>query len=441
MKLKTADLIVYGLVLIQPIAPVGIFGIANVPSHGHVTSSILLAMFAMMLTALSYGRLAALYPSSGSAYSYVSGAFNPIAGYVVGWAMFLDYLIIPIVSSIYAALTLHRLFVGIPYWLWVSLVLGLAVLLNLGGIPSLARANKALLSVMTLVVAAFLYLGAHFIYSAHGWHGLLSAKPFYDPATFDAHAVMTATSLAALTYIGFDGVTTLAEDAANPRRSVPFATVAVCLLTGLLSALEVYLAQLAWPDYHTYPNNETAFLDVNRLVGGSALFTAMGAVLVVACFGTALTSLAGAARLLAGMARDNVLPARWFAGRPRRNIILLGIVALIGALSLSYEQTAELINYGAFLAFMGVNLACMRVFLPRARNWTQRILVDAFTPLSGFVFCLLIWWTLPRGAKIAGGVWVAAGVLQLIFRRGDITLAAITHSAELPVDRPSRRGV
>ncbi|HMJ60238.1 MAG TPA: amino acid permease, partial [Bryobacteraceae bacterium] len=192
MKLKTADLIVFGLVLIQPIAPVGIFGIANVLSHGHVTSSILFAMVAMMLTALSYGRLAALYPSSGSAYSYVSGAFNPIAGYIVGWAMFLDYLIIPIVSSIYAALTLHRLFQGIPFWLWVSLVIGLAVLLNLGGISSLARANKALLSVMTLVVAAFLYLAAHFLYSAHGWHGLASVKPLYDPATFDLRAVMTA---------------------------------------------------------------------------------------------------------------------------------------------------------------------------------------------------------------------------------------------------------
>jgi putrescine importer len=434
LKLKTADLIIYGLVLIQPIAPVGIFGIANVLSQGHVTASILLAMVAMMLTALSYGRLAALYPSSGSAYSYVSGAFNPIAGYVVGWAMFLDYLIIPIVSSIYAALTLHRLFEGVPFWLWVSLVIGLAVLLNLGGISSLARANKALLAVMTVIIAAFLYLAAHFLYSAHGWHGLISVKPIYDPATFDLHAITTATSLAALTYIGFDGVTTLAEEADNPRRSVPLATVSVCLLTGLLSALEVYLAQLAWPDYRGYPNNETAFLDVTRLVGGPALFTAMGVILVVACFGTALTSLAGAARLLGGMARDNVLPARWFAGHTARNIVFLGVVTLIGALCLSYEQAAELINYGAFLAFMGVNLACMRVFVPRSRKWAQKLLLDTCIPLSGFLFCFLIWWALPRPAKIAGTIWLAAGALQLIFRGG------ITHTAELPMDQPSRRG-
>ncbi|HMJ63610.1 MAG TPA: amino acid permease, partial [Bryobacteraceae bacterium] len=169
-------------------------------------------------------------------------------------------------------------------------------------------------------------------------------------------------------------------------------------------------------------------------VGGPALFTAMGAILVVACFGTALTSLAGAARLLGGMARDNVLPARWFAGRTPRNIVILGVVALIGAVSLSYEQTAELINYGAFLAFMGVNLACMRVFLPRSRNWTQRILLDACVPLSGFLFCFLIWWSLPRSAQIAGGIWLAAGALQIVFRKG------VTHSAELPEDRPSRPG-
>jgi putrescine importer len=134
------------------------------------------------------------------------------------------------------------------------------------------------------------------------------------------------------------------------------------------------------------------------------------------------------------MARDNVLPARWFAGRTKRSIVLLGVVALVGALCLSYEQTAELMNYGAFLAFMGVNLACMRVFLPRSRSWTQRILLDACVPLSGFLFCFLIWWSLPRAAQIAGSIWLAAGALQLVFSRG------ITHSARLPTDRPSRHG-
>jgi putrescine importer len=134
------------------------------------------------------------------------------------------------------------------------------------------------------------------------------------------------------------------------------------------------------------------------------------------------------------MARDNVLPARWFAGRTARNIVLLGVVALIGALSLSYEQTAELINYGAFLAFMGVNLACVRVFLPRSRNWTQKVLLDACVPLAGFLFCFVIWWSLRRAAQIAGSVWLAAGALQLVFRGG------ITRSAELPMDPPSRHG-
>lgn len=421
-KLHTRDLIIYGIVLIQPIAPVGIFGIADNMSKGHVTLAILIAMLAMMITALNYGRLAAVYPSAGSAYTYVGQAFRPVAGFLVGWAMFLDYLVIPVVSIIYPALTLHRLVPGVAFAWWAVLLMAGATALNLKGISSLSRANTILLTVMSVVIVIFIAMSIRFLAHGSGWHGVFSLEPIYNPATFDLRAVLTATSLASLTYIGFDGVTTLAEDVENPRRAVPQATVLVCLLTGLLSALEVYLAQCVWPTYQTFTSQETAFLDVTQRVGGTFLLQAMGAILIVAGFGTALTGQAGAARLLYGMGRDDVLPRKLFGrwdsvrAQPSWNICIVGALGIAGSLLMSYENTAELLNFGAFLAFMGVNLATVRIFWFRRAAGKRSVFLDLVAPLFGFAFCLTIWWSLPSLAKIAGGLWFAIGLFQIAFK-------------------------
>jgi putrescine importer len=402
------DLVVYGVVLIQPIAPVGIFGVALKISNGHATTTILIAMVAMTLTAVSYGRMAALYPSAGSAYTYVGHGFGPYAGFLVGWAMFLDYLIIPVVNVIYGALTIQRLLPEVPFAIWaVALTVGM-IALNLRGVRSLARANTILLAAMCAVVGAFVILAVRYLLHQGGWAGIFSLQPLYNPATFDLRAVMTATSLAALTYIGFDGVTTLAEETRNPRHTVPLATVLVCLITGIFSAVEVYLGQRVWPDYRTFFNLETAFLDVTLRVGGILLFHAMAAVLIVACFGSGLTGLAAAARLLYSMGREDMLPKRVFGrldakrNQPATNIWIIGALALAGSVALSYERSAELINFGAFLAFMGVNLAAIRS--------KPKPVVASVCAGLGFLFCLWIWWSLPLPAKMAGGLWFAAGL-------------------------------
>ncbi len=402
------DLVIYGVVLIQPIAPVGIFGVAMKISKGHAATTILIAMVAMMLTAVSYGRMAALYPSAGSAYTYVGRVFGPYAGFLVGWAMFLDYMIIPVVNVIYGALTIERLVPEVPYAIWaVVFAVGITAL-NLRGVRSLARANTILLATMCVVVGAFVILATRYLFHQGGWTGIFSLQPFYNPATFNLRAVMTATSLAALTYIGFDGVTTMAEETCNPRRTIPLATVLVCLITGAFSAVEVYLGQRVWPDYRTFPNLETAFLDVTLRAGGVLLFQGMAAVLIVACFGTGLAGLAAAARLLYGMGRDDMLPKRIFGrldtkrSQPATNIWIIGALALAGALALSYERSAELINFGAFLAFIGVNLAVIRS--------KPKPLIASMCAGLGFLFCVWIWWSLPQQAKMAGGLWLAAGL-------------------------------
>ena len=412
------DLIFYGIVLIMPIAPVPMFGVAQVLSHGHFVTTILIAMVAMMLTAVSYGRMATLYPTAGSAYTYVGRGLNPHLGFLTGWAMFLDYLIQPLLNGIYGALTIQRFFPFIPYAVLAAIFVGIMTFLNLRGIRATARANIILLTIMCAVIGVFMVLAVRYLFHLQGWPGVFSFQPFYDPKTFNPHVIWTATSYAALTYIGFDGVTTLAEDVENPKRNVMLATVSVCLFTGIVGGLEIYLGQRVWPDYTSFHNTETAFMDVTRRVGGPMLFQALGLVLILATIGAGLTGQVGAARLLFGMGRDNVLPRRLFAyldpkrNTPTRNIWLIGIVAYIGTLFITYEQAGETLNFGAFLAFMGVNLATFWQFgivkrPGRKRQW----FADVVMPLIGFVFCLWIWLGLKLPAKTIGGVWFVAGLI------------------------------
>jgi putrescine importer len=420
------DLVFYGLVLIQPTAPIPLFGVAQKLSNGHTVTTILVAMFAMVITAFSYGRMAAVYPSAGSAYTYVGKAINPHLGFLIGWAMLLDYILQPLLNAIWISVAIHSRYIPkMPYAVAALLVVGLMTLLNLRGIKSSARANKILLVAMCAVIAAFLYLAVRYLFHAQHWAGLFSVQPFYDPETFNAHRIWMATSFAALTYIGFDGITTLSEDVENPKRNVLLATVLVCFLTGLFSGVEVYLGQRVWPNWHSFANLETAFMDVCRRVGGMPLFQAMGAILVLAALGSGLTGGLGAARLLFGMGRDGVLPRRFFGhlhrdtNTPTYNILLIGAIAYAGAVGLNYignayEHAGELLNFGAFLAFMGVNLSTFWQFSVVLRKQRRRrMLGDAILPLIGFAFCALIWWNLNILAKIVGGIWFAMGLAYI----------------------------
>lgn len=179
------------------------------------------------------GLMASLYPSAGSAYTYVGKSLNPYLGFMAGWVMFLDYLIVPIINTVYGSLTLERLVPGVPFLVWVVAFVLAITLLNLRGIRTTARSDEILLAIMCVVIGAFMVLAVRYIFQIRGLSGLFSFRPFYDKSTFHFGAVMTATSFAALTYIGFDGVTTLAEDVKNPRRNMLLAPVLVCLFTGL----------------------------------------------------------------------------------------------------------------------------------------------------------------------------------------------------------------
>ncbi len=414
------DLILYGIILIMPIAPIPLFGLVQRLSDNQSVTAILLAMVAMVLTALSYGRMATVYPSAGSAYVYVGRGLNVYLGFLAGWAMFLDYLLVPLVCTVYGALTLHRIEPRLSYIVWSTVLVAVMTAINLRGIQATSGANLVLFVVMMVVVLSFIIIATRFLLRTQSLPGLFSWQPFYRPESFHLRSISAATSLAALTYGGFDGVSTLSEDARNPRRDILRATVLVCIFTGIFGGLQIYLAQRVWPDYRTFPNLETAFMDVAQKVGGKTLFEAFAVILIIANLGAGMAAQAGLSRLLFGMGRDGVIPRGVFThlspkrATPTYSLLLIAAFTLVGSLLLNYEQVADLINFGAFLAYMGVNAAAIRQFYLQPRpGHSPRLWSDCMLPLLGLLFCAAIWLGLPAHAKLVGSIWFVCGLFYL----------------------------
>jgi putrescine importer len=423
------DLVYYGIILTSPIAAVPLFGEAQVLSHGHAVTTLLVAMVAMSVTAVSFGRMANLYPSSGSVYSYISKALNPHIGFILGWAMFLEYLFQPIQNALYAVLTIHRMAPQIPFALLAALIVGFITLMTVQGIKFTARTNEVLLGFMILVTAVFLVEAFRHVVLHQAIGGLFSLKPLYNPATFDLRALAAGTSFAALVFIGFDGVSILAEEVKNPKRNVLLAAVLVCVFTGLFSGLQVYLAQLVWPDHTTLQNPETAFMDVARIVGGPLLFGAYGIVLLVSSMACGLAGHVGAARLLYSMGRDNVIPKKVFAhlsptrGNPVYNEWIVGVVAYAAVLLIPWERAAEIVTFGALLAFTAVNfVALMSFWFARQAAGNRSFFVDAFVPGFGCVFCFVLLIGLETWTKYAGLIWLGIGFVYAAYTTRMFTL-------------------
>ncbi len=407
------DLILYGLIVIQPTAPMPVYGVMSTRSHGYAVITVLLAMIAMLFTAISYGRMASAYPSAGSAFTYVGRELHPALGYVTGWCMVMDYVLNPLICTILCSKFAMNFFPEIPYALWVVVFVALFTFMNLQGIQTSARINSTLVAAMSVVILLFLAAAARYVHAAPHDGIAFFTRPFYDPKTFSVRAIMGGTSLAVLTYIGFDGISTLSEEAKNPRRNILLATVLVCLLTGILASVQVYAAQLIWPGVQSFPDVDTAFVFVAGRAGGHWLFSIINVTLLVATVGSALGAQLGAARLLYGMGRSSALPRSFFGAIepkkriPRNNVLLVGAVALIGAMILSFERGVELLNFGALLAFMGVNVAALARFYFREshKRWWNLV-----SPMLGFLICMLLWLSLSWRAKALGLAWMVAGI-------------------------------
>jgi putrescine importer len=419
--LGLGGLVLFGISFVTPTAPFPMFGILSSVSRGHMALAYLIALVAMLLTALSYGRMAAAFPEAGSAYTYVRHTLHPMAGFLVGWTMLLDYVLMPLLSVIYMSLTAGHFFPGVPQGLWLVLFALAITAMNLFGLKVTNRANFLMTAIMSVVVIWFVWVAVRALLSGVGEGTVLSLKPFYNPSRFSFAPVISATSIAVFSFLGFDGISTLAEDAHEPRRNIGRATVLVCIITGVLFVLQAYLGQLAWPDYSSYPKTETAFLDVSRLVGGPTLLGAVTFILMVAGVASAVSGQASASRLLYGLGRDRMLPPSFFAyvsakySTPTFSVLTIGLVTLIGGFCLTFQLAAEAVNFGAFIGFMGVNVSVICHYFLGVRprdNYLRNLLL----PLAGFFVCFYIFANLSAIAKWIGVIWCATGLAYLAFR-------------------------
>lgn len=429
--LKLHHLILYGIVLIQPTAPMSIYGVISNAAGGHVVTAILISMVGMLFTAVSYGRMARVYPSAGSAYTYVGKEINALAGYVVGWSMLMDYMLNPIICAVWCSAAAQNILPQIPYAACAVAFVLVFTGLNLRGVQTSGRVNTLMAIGMGVVIVIFLAFAIRYIaVVAHpvGGQWLL---PFYDPQTFATGRLFHGASIAVLTYIGFDGISTMSEEVENPRRNILLATVLTCFVIGILSAVEVYVAQLAWLARVPFAASvvDTAYVHVALRVGGKLLFQMLNATLLVANLGSGIGCQFAAARLLYGMGRENALPRRFFGaisprtGIPRNNVLLLGAVTLIGAFLLTYEAGAELVNFGAFIAFIGVNAAALVHYGFRSQ---EKVGFPTLAPLCGLVVCTFIWFNLNINAKLLGSAWMAVGLMLYAAMRKNLSQRLIS---------------
>jgi putrescine importer len=432
------DLIIIGIVIIQPIAPMGIYGVISNDARGHVVTTILIAMVAMLFTAISYGKMARAYPSAGSAYTYVGQELSPALGYVTGWAIVMDYILNPLICTIICSQLTQNILPFLPYWTLALFYAAAFTLLNIRGIETSARINDVMAAGMSIVVVIFFAFVIHFLWGIHEYGQGFFTHPFYNPATFSLGRVLHGTSVAVLTYIGFDAISTFSEEVENPRRNIMLATVLVCLITGVLASLEVYAAQLVWRD-QPFPADKitSAFPLVAQTAGGYFLFHLINFTILIANIGSGMGSQLGAARLLYGMGRSNGIPKKFFGAIdpksriPRNNVIFVGGVALAGAFVITYDQGADLLNFGALLAFMGVNIAALVRYYVRAK---EKKILDLISPLLGFVICAFIWTQLSRPALRLGAVWMVIGIAYGAVRTKGFQAKLVNF--DIPVDEP-----
>lgn len=415
--LKLPSLVLFGLAYLTPIIVLGIFGIIAETTGGAAPAAYLVALVAMLFTAHSYGRMAIAYPVAGSAYTYVRRSIDPRVGFLVGWAVLLDYLFLPMVIWLIGGSYLTAQFPGVPIGVWIVGFIVVTTLLNILGIKVADKANYLLMAFQLLVLVFFVALAIGNVVSANGAGGLASGQPFFNDTSSFA-TISTGAAIAAYSFLGFDAVTTLTEETINPRRTVPRAIMLVALIGGGIFVAVSYVTQLVHPG-GVFEDSASAASSIALQIGGELFGAVFLAGLVVAQFASGLAAQASASRLMYAMGRDSVLPKAVFGKlnpkfhTPVANLVIIGIIGLI-ALFLDVATSTSFINFGAFTAFTLVNASVVFHYV-RQRRAGQHLNAVSYVvvPVIGAVICAYLLSQLDSNAITLGVSWLALGIIVL----------------------------
>lgn len=427
-SLSLRDLIVYGLLFIGPLAPVGVFGVLDARTDGAVATVYLLATVAMAFTAWSYAEMSRVIPHAGSVFAYAGHGLGPSAGFLAGWLAMLDYLLIPSVAYLFSGIALHALVPSVPAWVFTALALIATTALNLAGVAVAARAGLVVLIAEVIVLVLFLILATVFLVGngpARPW-----SAPLIGAGTFELSAIMGAVSIAVLSFLGFDAIASFAEESAGDSRQVGIA-IFVCLgVAGALFVAQSYLAAVISAtsphDLLAHPERQaTAFYDLARTALGGWMATLLAVTKAIGPAFAAMTAQAASARLLLGMAREGRLPsalARVDASRGVPVVSLASAAALTLVVSVwaarradGLEVLVSIVDVGALAAFTLLHGSVVGFFLVRRKD-AARLAHWLVPTLGGLV---TIWVIAESGpfAKMVAFAWLMLGITGMAFRR------------------------
>lgn len=435
-RLTTADLVVYGLVFMVPIAPWAIFGVVYNAAGGMVPLVYVIGLVAMIFTALSYAQMAKAFPIAGSVYSYVGRAIHPNLGFLAGWTILLDYLLVPTLLYVFAAESMAGIFPGVPKQLWIVVFLVVNTAINYVGISFTAVVNRVFLVAELVFVAVFVVMAVVAIANATNGASF-SFTPFYDSASFSPGLIGTALSIAVLSFLGFDGIATLSEEAKGGRRSTGIAMVAALLLVAAFFVTQTWLAAMLVPQGTTFSDDEVnnAFFGLVESIsshGWQVAFLVMNALAVG--LANAVAAQSATSRLLFSMSRDGRLPG--FLSHvnsrtrvPERAILLVGGLTLVLGLFFvgQIATISSLVNFGALTAFLLLHVSVVAWYVVRSgsHSWFLHLV----SPVLGFAVIAYVLWNADANAKIGGLVWLAIGVVVLLYYRARGTGIRAEHAA------------
>ncbi len=424
-SLTFTDLIVYGLIFMVPIAPFGIFGSVFQASGGMVALAYAIGMIAMVFTALSYAQMVKAFPMAGSVYSYAGRGIAPPVGFLAGWVILLDYVLVPGLLYLIAGVAMNSVVPAIPVWVWLIAFVVLNTVINLFGIQLTAKVNKLMLAGELIVLAIFIVIAV--VALAQGKGRGFSLEPIYNSHTFSWSLIFGAVSIAVLSFLGFDGISMLAEENSGAARLIGRSMIGALLLAGALFIVQTWLAALLVPDPQNLIDNGdaggTAFYDAARVGGGAWLATLTAVATAIAWgFANSLVAQVATSRLLYAMARDRQLPS-FLAKVSARHKVPINATFVVAIVSLAlglYMNSRDdgitllstLVNFGAMTAFLALHVSVFWYYVVRngSRDWMRHL---AF-PLIGFLILLYVVINANVAAQRLGFVWLGIGVVILI---------------------------
>ena len=417
-------LIGFGLAYLAPTVVFNYYGIwtADSGTGGHYPLALLIATVLMTFTAYSYTRMVKEYPTAGSAYVYVNKSVQPHIGFLTGWVMLLDYLLLPMVCYLLIGIYVNEYFPALPVWVIVVGCAALGAIFNIVGVKTASIIDSIIIAAQIIFTIVTIILCIMYVCGTDGL-SLFSSRALVNPDTFNMTAVLNAAAILCVSFVGFDAVTTMAEETKDPDKVMTPAIMGVCVGAGIMFFITAYALNVAWPEANTLIEDpDVGIYEFYPAIGYGWAADVFFVVDEFASFVCAMAGMGAVSRILLGMGRDNILPKKFFGSvskkwnTPVKNIIL---VSIIGCTGIFYADNligaAELVSFGCILGFIMVNLSVVLHFYKHKglREGAKNKLMYLIIPGVGAVALAIAFIFVGTGAKILGCIWLLIGLVYL----------------------------